>query len=53
MTADAGGSDATNALRESIERFDAKTARQTAWLLTQGGPAASEETKCVRGVVLT
>ena len=33
MTADAGGSDATNALRESIERFNAKTARQTTWLL--------------------
>ena len=27
------GSDATNALRESIEQFNAKTARQTAWLL--------------------
>ena len=41
MMADAGGiplgqlsgSDATNALRESIERFNAKTARQTTWLL--------------------
>src|SRR6266478_9228180 len=41
MMADAGGiplgqssgSDATNALRESIEQFNAKTARQTAWLL--------------------
>jgi hypothetical protein len=27
------GSDATNALRESIERFNARTARQTAWLV--------------------
>src|SRR5258705_9762933 len=27
------GSDATNALRESIERFNAKTVRQTTWLL--------------------
>jgi hypothetical protein len=33
MTADAGGSDATNALRQSIEQFNAKTARQTTWLL--------------------
>ena len=27
------GSDATNALRESIERFNNRTARQTSWLL--------------------
>jgi hypothetical protein len=27
------GSDATNALRESIEQFNAKTGRQTRWLL--------------------
>jgi hypothetical protein len=41
MMADAGGSplgqwsgsDATNALREAIERFNAKTAWQTTWLL--------------------
>jgi hypothetical protein len=31
--ASAGGSDATNALREAVEQFGAMAGRQTAWLL--------------------